>query len=68
MTQHLHGTETVKALCNLALLTGETEEGGGGVYPMLSQNNAQGAFDMGGFSEFLPGHRRIDDEKVAKAF
>ena len=68
VTQHLHGTEIVKALCNLALLTGETEGGGGGVYPMLSQNNAQGAFDMGGFSEFLPGHRRVDDEKARRVF
>jgi formate dehydrogenase alpha subunit len=68
VTQHLHGTEIVKALCNLALLTGETEGGGGGVYPMLSQNNAQGAFDMGSLSEFLPGHRRIDDEKARRVF
>ncbi|RPJ05483.1 MAG: formate dehydrogenase subunit alpha, partial [Deltaproteobacteria bacterium] len=68
VTQHLHGTGTVKALCNLALLTGETEEEGGGVYPMLTQNNAQGAFDMGGFSEFLPGHARIDDEISRRRF
>jgi formate dehydrogenase alpha subunit len=27
VTQHLHGAEIVKALCNLALLTGETEVG-----------------------------------------
>jgi len=68
VTQHLHGTETVKALCNLALLTGETEAEGGGVYPILTQNNAQGAFDMGSFSEFLPGHVRIDDEKSRTRF
>ncbi len=37
VTQHDNGTEIVKALCNLAILTGETEEGGGGVYPMLSR-------------------------------
>ena len=65
VTQHANGSEIVKALCNLALLTGETEEGGGGVYPMLSQNNAQGAFDMGGLSEFLPGYERVDDPKGA---
>ena len=68
VTQHLHGTETVKALCNLALLTGETEAEGGGVYPILTQNNAQGAFDMGSFSEFLPGHARIDDETSRTRF
>jgi predicted molibdopterin-dependent oxidoreductase YjgC len=58
----------VKALCNLALLTGETEEGGGGVYPMLTQNNAQGAFDMGSLSEFLPGYQRVEDEKAHRKF
>jgi formate dehydrogenase alpha subunit len=66
--QHSNGTEIVKALCNLALLTGETEEGGGGVYPMLTQNNAQGAFDMGTLSEFLPGYQRIDEEEARRKF
>jgi formate dehydrogenase alpha subunit len=68
ITQHAHGTEIVKALCNLALLTGETEEKGGGVYPLFTQNNAQGAFDMGGLSEFLPGYQRVDDEKARRRF
>jgi formate dehydrogenase alpha subunit len=68
VTQHAHGTEIVKALCNLALLTGETEKVGGGVYPLLTQNNAQGAFDMGGVSEFLPGYQRVDDEKARRRF
>ncbi len=68
VTQHAYGTEIVKALCNLALLTGETEEGGGGVYPLLSQNNAQGAFDMGSLSEFLPGYQKVEDEKARRKF
>jgi formate dehydrogenase alpha subunit len=68
VAQHANGVETVKALCNLALLTGETEEGGGGIYPMLTQNNAQGACDMGCLSEFLPGYQRVDDEKARRRF
>ena len=68
VTQHANSTETVKALCNLALLSGETEEAGGGVYPMLTQNNAQGACDMGGLPEFLPGYERVEDEKARKRF
>jgi formate dehydrogenase alpha subunit len=68
VTQHANGTEIVKALCNLALLTGETEEGGGGVYPLLAQNNVQGAFDMGSLSEFLPGYQRVEDETGRKKF
>jgi formate dehydrogenase alpha subunit len=68
VTQHSNGAEIVKALCNLALLTGETEEGGGGVYPLFSQNNAQGAFDMGSLSEFLPGYLSVEDEIGRKKF
>ncbi len=68
VTQHAYGTEIVKALCNLALLTGETGKEGGGVYPLLPQNNAQGALDMGVLSEFLPGYKRVDDEKARRGF
>jgi formate dehydrogenase alpha subunit len=68
VTQHSNGIETVKALCNLALLTGETEKNGGGVYPMLTQNNAQGALDMGSLPGFLPGYERVDDEKAQRRF
>jgi predicted molibdopterin-dependent oxidoreductase YjgC len=66
VTQHLSGVETVKALCNLALLTGETEEEGGGVYRYLPK--CAGAFDMGSFSEFLPGHAPIEDDKERRRF
>ncbi len=68
VTQHANGTDTVKALCNLALLTGESEKDGGGIYPMLTQNNAQGAWDMGSVSELLPGYARVDDENARKRF
>ncbi len=68
VTQHANGTEIVESLCNLALLTGETEETGGGVYPLLSQNNAQGAFDMGSLSEFLPGYQKVEDQKARSRF
>jgi len=68
VTQHANGAEIVQALCNLALLTGETEKDGGGLYPMLSQSNGQGAFDMGAVSDLLPGYGKIDDEKARKSF
>jgi len=68
VTQHLHGAEIVKALCNLGLLTGETEPAGGGIYPLLTQNNAQGACDMGCLSEFLPGYQKVGDEIARRKF
>ncbi len=68
LIQHHNGEEMVRALCNLALLTGEDEEGGGGLYPMLAQSNAQGALDMGALSEFLPGRIRVDDPRGRRLF
>jgi formate dehydrogenase alpha subunit len=68
VTQHANGTEIVESLCNLALMMGETEEGGGGVYPLVSQNNVQGAFDMGSLSEFLPGYQKVEDQKARSKF
>ena len=35
---------------------------------MLTQNNAQGALDMGCLSEYLPGYQRVDDEKARWRF
>jgi formate dehydrogenase alpha subunit len=68
VTQHLHGSEIVKALCNLALLTGETEKEGGGLYPMLTQSNALGAFDMGATFDLLPGYQRVDEGAARRKF
>jgi formate dehydrogenase major subunit len=47
MTEHVQGTETVMALVNLALLTGNIGRPGGGVNPLRGQNNVQGAAHMG---------------------
>ncbi|MBZ4420950.1 formate dehydrogenase subunit alpha [Myxococcus sp. RHSTA-1-4] len=47
MTEHVQGTETVMALINLALLTGNLGEPGTGVNPMRGQNNVQGSAHMG---------------------
>jgi formate dehydrogenase alpha subunit len=68
VAQHGNGAETVTALCNLALLTGETEGDGGGVYPMLAQSNGQGACDMGSLPDFVPGYGRVEDEKARGRF
>ncbi len=68
ITQHANGKEVVCALCNLALLTGEVEREGGGIYPLLPQNNAQGAWDVGGFSELLAGYKSVEDGEARKRF
>ena len=61
VTRSTHGTDTVKALANLALLTGNVERKGTGLYALQARNNAQGACDMGAMPELLPGYRCIED-------
>ncbi|MBW2056787.1 MAG: formate dehydrogenase subunit alpha [Deltaproteobacteria bacterium] len=68
ITQNVRGTEAVKALANLALITGNIGKTRGGFYPLCPQSNAQGAFDMGGLPGYLPGYQRIDDPAVREKF
>lgn len=68
VTEHAHGTDGVRSLANLALLTGNVgRTSGGGVYPLRGQNNVQGAADLGTLPDLLPGYQRLtDDEAVAR--
>jgi formate dehydrogenase alpha subunit len=59
ITQHITGTDSVKALANLALLTGNIGRRGGGIYAPQRENNAQGACDMGTLPKFLPGYQSV---------
>ena len=61
VTRSTRGTETVKALANLALLTGNVERKGTGLYALQARNNAQGACDMGAVPDLLPGYCSIED-------
>ena len=47
ITQHRSGNDNVKSLVNLALLTGNIGKECSGIYPLMGQNNGQGAFNMG---------------------
>jgi formate dehydrogenase alpha subunit len=68
ITQHLRGTDGVKALANLTLVTGNVGKEEGGLYPLCSQSNCQGSFDMGGLPDYLPGYQRVDDPGVRETF
>jgi len=67
ITQHSHGTDNVKALANLAMLTGNIGKPGTGINPLRGQNNVQGACDMGGLPNVLPGYKPVTDEAARKA-
>ncbi len=47
ITCQSHGSASVSAIANIALLTGNIGKPGAGIMPMTGMNNAQGACDMG---------------------
>ncbi|MFB6353038.1 MAG: formate dehydrogenase subunit alpha [Halobacteriales archaeon] len=72
MSQHHCGTDNVRALLNLALLTGNVGKRGAGVNPLRGQNNVQGANDVGARPADLPGYEPVRDdaarERVAEVW
>jgi len=54
------GTQTVNAICNLALLTGQIGRAGASPFSITGQCNAMGTREAGCTSG-LPGYRRFDD-------
>ena len=64
ITQHSHGTDNVKSLANLAMLTGQIGRPSTGVNPLRGQNNVQGACDMGGLPNVFPGYAAVTDDKA----
>jgi len=68
ITQHITGTDGVKALANLALLTGNIGRKGGGICALQRENNGQGACDMGTLPKFLPGYQSVADAQARGKF
>ena len=62
IAQHTTGSDNVKLLANLALLTGHIGKPGAGVNPMRGQVSGEGSGDMGCVNVFYPGFRRINEE------
>ncbi|NLT36201.1 MAG: formate dehydrogenase subunit alpha [Gaiellales bacterium] len=67
VTQQAKGAAIVRALVDLALLTGNIGRLGTGVNSLSGGANAQGACDMGCLPDFLPGFRALDDTDGVKA-
>lgn len=66
VTQRVDGTDTVMALANLAMLTGDIGRTGGGIYALQRECNAQGASDMGALPDFLPGYQSVTDAQARR--
>jgi predicted molibdopterin-dependent oxidoreductase YjgC len=67
ITQHTTGTDNVKTLANLLMLTGNIGREGTGLSPLRGQNNVQGACDMGALPNVLTGYQAVTDPEKRKA-
>ena len=54
--------ETVEAIVNLALLTGQIGKEGAGIFALTEHNNLQGVCDMGMLPNRLPGYRLVTND------
>ncbi|MFC1874266.1 formate dehydrogenase subunit alpha [Chloroflexota bacterium] len=68
ITQYIGGTDSVMALANLAMLTGNLGRRRGGIFALQRENNAQGTCDMGCLPDLLPGYQELDDVQAKNNF
>ncbi len=68
ITQHLTGVDGALAMANLSLLTGHVGKPGTGFIPLRGQSNVQGASDMQGQHNALPGYHSITDPQDRAKF
>jgi formate dehydrogenase major subunit len=68
IAQHIHGTDNVRCLISLALMTGQIGREGTGLHPLRGQNNVQGASDMGLIPMSYPNYRSSTDHEAQSWF
>jgi formate dehydrogenase major subunit len=68
VTEHLYGSEVVRLICNLALMSGKVGRPGSALLPLRGQNNVQGSSDMGALPDTFTAYRSVGDERVARSF
>ncbi|MEO0652898.1 MAG: molybdopterin-dependent oxidoreductase, partial [Planctomycetota bacterium] len=60
ITQHTHGGDTVRAICNLGLLREAVGRQGTGLMPIRGHSGVQGGAEMGAYATAFPGGVTID--------
>jgi len=58
-TQHTFGTQIIRAAAMLQLLLGNIGRAGGGVNALRGHSNIQGATDLAGVFDLLPGYLKV---------
>ena len=56
--------DSVRAVVNLVLLTGNLGKRGAGLFALAEQNNLQGVCDMGMLPDRLPGYTPVNDDEA----
>jgi len=68
VTEHRYGSECVRLICNLALLTGNVGRPGAALLPLRGQNNVQGSSDHGALPDTFTDYRPVTDDAVTTSF
>ncbi len=66
ITEHICGTDNVKALANLQMVLGNIGKVGAGLNPLRGQNNVQGACDMGALPDVYHNYQPVSRPEVAE--
>ncbi len=64
-TQHTYGTQIIRTAAMLQLLLGDVGRAGGGVNALRGHSNIQGATDMAGIFDNLPGYLKVPNPNDA---
>lgn len=65
ITQHVHGTDNVRAIVDLALARGNVGRPGAGLMPIRGHSGVQGGAEMGAYATALPGGVTITPDAAA---
>lgn len=65
ITQHVHGSDGVRAIANLALARGNVGRPGAGLMPIRGHSGVQGGAEMGAYATALPGGIPVTVESAA---
>lgn len=65
ITEHICGTDNVKALANLQMVLGNIGKVNAGLNPLRGQNNVQGACDMGALPDVYHNYQPVSNSEVA---
>ena len=64
VSQHIHGTDNVRSLIALSLITGQVGRPGTGLHPLRGQNNVQGASDAGLIPMVYPDYQSVENNDI----